>query len=210
MKKMINNWYNISVYLAGLTALLAIFLPLTEVQKCLLASICILFLHFFEEFGYPGGFPLLGVKLLLGTDEMDKTKWDCNNLSSMFGNWTFLILVYVSPLLLPNVHFLTLSAMLFLIMEVIMHSIFNLRLKSIYNAGLITAILGLGPIGVYYFINVFDSKMYNWYDYVLAILWFIIVFIFCFRSKLYWNLGKKDGYVLTNQTAFGVNHLTKN
>ncbi|QTU82551.1 HXXEE domain-containing protein [Carnobacteriaceae bacterium zg-C25] len=210
MKKMINNWYNISVYLAGLTALLAIFLPVTEVQKCLLASICILFLHFFEEFGYPGGFPLLGVKLLLGTDEMDKTKWDCNNLSSMFGNWTFLILVYVSPLLLPNVHFLTLSAMLFLIMEVIMHSIFNLRLKSIYNAGLITAILGLGPIGVYYFINVFDSKMYNWYDYILAILWFIIVFIFCFRSKLYWNLGKKDGYVLTDQTAFGVNYLTKN
>ncbi|MTB64154.1 HXXEE domain-containing protein [Streptococcus sp. zg-86] len=210
MKKMINNWYNISIYLAGLTALLAIFLPVTEVQKCLLASICILFLHFFEEFGYPGGFPLLGVKLLLGTNEMDKTKWDCNNLSSMFGNWTFLILVYVFPLLLPNVRFLTLSAMLFLLMEVIMHSIFNLRLKSIYNAGLITAILGLGPIGLYYFINLFDSKIYIWYDYALAVLWFIIVFIFCFRSKIYWELGKKDGYVLTDQTAFGVNQLTKN
>ncbi|GGE32230.1 HXXEE domain-containing protein [Streptococcus himalayensis] len=210
MKKMINNWYNISIYLAGLTALLAIFLPVTEVQKCLLASICMLFLHFFEEFGYPGGFPLLGVKLLLGNNEMDKTKWDCNNLNSMFGNWTFLILVYVFPLLLPNVRFLTLSAMLFLLMEVIMHSIFNLRLKSIYNAGLITAILGLGPIGLYYFIDVFDSKLYNWYDYALAVLWFIIVFIFCFRSNIYWGLGKKDGYILTDQTAFGVTHLTKN
>ena len=42
-----------------------------------------------------------------------------------------------------------------------------------------------------------------WYDYVLAVLWFIMVFWFCFRSPLYWGLGKKDGYELPDQTAFG-------
>ena len=45
--------------------------------------------------------------------------------------------------------------------------------------------------------------MYVWYDYVLAVLWFIVVFWFCFRSPLYWGLGKKDGYELPDQTAFG-------
>ncbi len=207
MKKIVNIWHYISVYLAGLTALLAIFLPVNEVQKCLLASGCILFLHFFEEFGYPGGFPLLGVKLMLGSEEMDKTKWDCNNLSCMFGNWGFLSLIYLLALLLPNVRFLTMSAMLFLFMEVIMHTMFNIRLKTFYNAGLITAVFGLGPIGCYYFFRVFDAQMFVWYDYVLAVVWFVAVFLFCFRSKIYWGLGKLDGYVLTDQTAFGVNNF---
>ena len=102
MRKWINAWHYISVYLAGLTALIAVFVPVTAVQKCFLASIAILFLHFFEEFGYPGGFPLMGMKVMMGSDEMDSTKWDCNNLSSMFGNWGFLVLLYILPLLLPH------------------------------------------------------------------------------------------------------------
>lgn len=206
MRRIINNWYNISVGLAGLTILLAILLPINDVQKCIFAAICILFLHFFEEFGFPGGFPYIGVKLLLGSDGTDKTKWDCNNLSCMFGNWTFLILVYILPLILPNVRFLTLSAMIFLFMEVIMHTMFSIRLKSIYNAGMITGIIGLGPIGCYYFIKVFDSNMFVWYHYVLAVIWFIAVFTLCFRSPIYWGLGKLDGYVLTDRTAWGINN----
>ena len=205
MKKMINIWHYVSVYLAGLTALIALFAPVNTVQKCLLASITILFLHFFEEFGYPGGFPLMGMKVMMNSDEMDYTKWDVNNLSSMFGNWGFLILLYVLPLILPNVRFLTLSAMMFLFAEVFMHLIlFPVKLKTFYNAGQITAVLGLGFIGCYYFTIVFNPQMFAWYDYIIAVVWFVVVFMFCFRSKLYWDLGKKDGYALTDVTAYGT------
>ena len=107
MKKIVNNWYNISVYLAGLFALLAVLLPVGIVPKLLLLSSSILALHFFEEFGWPGGFPYMGVKILLGSDEKDSTKWDCNNLNCMFGNWLALVLIYMMPLLLPGVRFLT-------------------------------------------------------------------------------------------------------
>jgi len=81
--------------------------------------------------------------------------------------------------------------------------LFPLRLKELYNPGQITGVLGLGIIGIYYFTTVFESGMYVWYDYVLAVLWFIVVIWFCFRSPLYWGLGKKDGYELPDQTAFG-------
>ena len=205
MKKIINHWYDVSVYLAGMTALIVVFLPFDTTQKNLLASIVIMFLHFFEEFGFPGGFPLMGMKALMNSDETDSTKWDCNNLSSMFGNWGFLLLLYVLPLLLPNVRFLTLSAMLFLFMEVLMHLVFfPIRLKTFYNAGQITAVLGLGVIGCLYFLTAFDAQLFVWYDYILAVVWFIVVFLFSFRSKLYWNLGKKEGYALTEQTAYGT------
>ena len=66
MKKIVNNWYYISVYLAGVVMVLAVLLPVGMVSKLILASIALLYLHFFEEFGWPGGFPYLGVKVLLG------------------------------------------------------------------------------------------------------------------------------------------------
>ena len=210
MKKLVNIWHYVSVYLAGFSALIALFAPIDPVQKCLLASITILFLHFFEEFGYPGGFPLMGMKVMMNSDEMDSTKWDVNNLSSMFGNWGFLFLLYILPLIFPNVRFLTLSAMMFLFAEVLMHLVlFPVALKTFYNAGQITAVLGLGFIGCYYFTTEFNPAMFVWYDYVLAVVWFVAVFMFCFRSKLYWDLGKKDGYALTDVTAYGAGFINK-
>lgn len=205
MKKMINHWHFVSVYLAGAAALVAILVPMNITPRLLWASISILFLHFYEEFGAPGGFPYMGMKVLMGSSETDKTKWSCNNLSSMFGNWGFLFLLYVVPLLLPDVRFLTLSAMLFLFAEVIMYLLlFPVRMKEFYNPGQITGVLGLGIIGIYYFTIVFEPQMYLWYDYVLAIAWFVGVFWFSFRSPLYWGLGAKPGFDLTDKSAFGL------
>ena len=202
--KFVNHWFDISVFLAGFVALIAIFAPLTIVQKLLLASIITLFLHFFEEFGWPGGFAYMGVKLLLGSDEKDSAKWNSNNLSSMYGNWGFLLLIYVLPLFVPAASVFTLAAMMFNFAELLMHLIlFNVRLKQCYNPGLITAVFGLTPISLYYFTSVFDASMFVWYDYALAVLWFAFVFWLCFRSPLYWWLGKKEGYPFTKRTAFG-------
>ena len=204
MKKFVNNWYNISVYLASATALFAILLPIGMVQKLLLTSVSILFLHFFEEFGWPGGFPYMGVKTLLGSDEIDPAQWNCNNLSSLFGNWTFLLLVYLLPIFIPGVRFLTIGVFIFNFAELLMHLLlFNIRLKTVYNAGMISAVFGLAPISLYYFFVIFQPADYLWWDYVLAAVYFIIIFWFCFRSPLYWNLGKKSGYEFTEQSAFG-------
>lgn len=204
MKKIVNNWHYISVFLAGAVALAAILVPMAAVTKLLLAAIAVLFLHFFEEFGWPGGFPWMGMKVLMNSDEPDSSKWNVNNLSSMFGNWGFLLLVYILPLFLPNVRFLTLAAFMFLFAEVLMHCVlFPIRLRRLYNAGIITS-LGAGIIACcYFFGGVFQSDMFVWYDWVIAVVWFAVVFVFCFRSKLYWGLGKKPGYPLTEQSAFG-------
>lgn len=209
MKKIVNNWYNISVYLAGVAAVLAVLLPVGVVSKLILASIALLFLHFYEEFGWPGGFPYMGVKVLLGKDERDKSKWDCNHLSSMFGNWTFLAVAYVLPLCFQSVRFLALGVFIFNFLELFMHLLlFNIRLKALYNPGMITAVFGLAPISFYYFFAVFEPSAFVWYDYVLAFAMFVVVFWFCFRSPLYWNLGRKPGYEMNDQSAFGIAHFS--
>lgn len=205
IKKIVNNWYIISVYLAGFMALAALFLTNDPLQQVLLASGTMLLLHFYEEFGVPGGFPLMGVRVMLGSDEPDKTKWDCNNLNSMFGNWLSLIMLYLLPMLLLGVRFLTLAAMFLSCAELVMHLIlFNVKQRSHYNPGMITGVFGLAPIAVYYFANIFDPSICNWYDYVLAVVYFAVIFWFCFRSPLYWSLGRREGYTLTDQSAYGL------
>ncbi|MBQ3443139.1 MAG: HXXEE domain-containing protein [Selenomonadaceae bacterium] len=207
MKRLVNSWYNVSLGLAVVSALTAIFVAEDTVQKILWASIAILFLHFFEEFGFPGGFPWMGVKVLLGSKEKDSTKWNCNNLNSMFGNWGFLILVYGLPLIIRDVHFLLLAAMIFSLMELVMHLVlFNVKQKTIYNPGLITGVFGLAPLSIYYFVNVFDKSFYVWSDYILAVAWCVVVFWFSFRSPLYWGLGKLKGYKLSAQSAYGIRY----
>ena len=71
IKKFINNWYNISVGLAAVSALIAIFVVDDMTQKLLWYAISIMFLHFFEEFGFPGGFPLMGMKVLMNSKEKE-------------------------------------------------------------------------------------------------------------------------------------------
>ena len=205
LRNLVNHWHEVSVFLCGTVAVCAILLVEDPVQKCLFAAICAMLLHFYEEFGFPGGFPLMGVRVLLGSDEPDSTKWHCNNLNSMFGNWMALLLPYILPLFLPGVRFLTFAAMMFLFAEVLMHLVlFNVRQRSLYNPGMVTGVVLMGAIGLYYFASVFDASVVAWWDWVLAVVWFVSVFVFCFRSPLYWKLGDVPGYPLTGQTAFGL------
>lgn len=204
MKRIVNNWHNISVYIAGAIFVIVALFVTDSLQKVLLLSAAVLFLHFFEEFGWPGGFPFLGMKVMMRSDETDSTKWNCNNLSSMFGNWIAGTLLYILPAFFLNIKFLTLAAILLSVAELIMHLItFNVKERTLYNPGAITAIFGLTPIACYYFLNIYDASLYALHDYVFAFLWFAVIFWFCYRSPVYWNLGKKEGYPLTDQSAYG-------
>lgn len=174
-------------------------------QKYLLSSSAFLCLHFFEEFGFPGGFPYMGVKVLLGSAETDSSKWDVNNLNAMLSNWMALILLYLLPLFIPGARFLLIGAIVLSIGEIIMHLLlFNIRLKQFYNPGLVTGLFGIGTVVIIYLISAFDPSLYVWYDYVLGILYFFASFFFCYRSPMYWSLGRIKGYPLSDQSAYGL------
>ncbi|EFR43476.1 hypothetical protein [Streptococcus pseudoporcinus] len=121
---LIRQWYNISVYVAGFLGLVLAVGNWSLEGKLILASTIFIFLHFFEEFGFPGGFPWVAIKVELKLEEDDATKWELNSLSSWFGNWWFALAVYILALLLPGVKFLTLAVFLFAFAELLMHGIF--------------------------------------------------------------------------------------
>lgn len=205
MKTIVNKWYNVSIGLAVLFACVLLLGDWNARQVFLLASSVFLCLHFFEEFGFPGGFPHMAVRILLGKDEPDSTKWNCNNLNSMLSNWAALVLIYLMPLFLPNVRFLFISALILSVAEIVMHLLlFNIRQRTIYNPGLITGLFGIGTVVVIYLIRAFDPSLYVWYDYVLGFIYFLASFCFCYRSPMYWKIGGIEGYPLTERTAYGT------
>ena len=68
MKTIVNNWHNISIGLAIIFAAFAFLNTGDAHQFYLLASASVLCLHFFEEFGYPGGF---GMSLMLAATDWE-------------------------------------------------------------------------------------------------------------------------------------------
>lgn len=198
-KGLLNNWHNISAFLAGLLAVVLTVGNWDARQRMLLGSAAIIFLHFFEEFGFPGGFAPMGMKVELRITDPDASHWPLNQLNTMAGNWLFAVLVYVLPLFLPDVKFLTLAAALFGFLEVLMHAfVFNIALKRVYNPGFATAVFGLLPISLRYFAGIWGQHLYSGADIALAVVWMVFNYWLGFRSPLYKKLGTmSDRYGFT-------------
>ncbi|MGM9537987.1 MAG: HXXEE domain-containing protein [Candidatus Onthomonas sp.] len=204
------NWYNVSVAIAGLLAVVLAIGDWDVRQRMLLGSSVVIFLHFFEEFAFPGGFAPMGIRVELRITDPDAHQWPLNQLNSMVGNWLFAVLVYLLPLFLPNVKFLTLAAAVFCFAEVLMHAVvFNIATKRWYNPGLATAVCGLLPISVWYFSNIWGQHLYSGVDIALALVWILFNYWLGFRGPLYKKLGAmSDRYAFTpEEVAKGAKYL---
>lgn len=198
MKAIVKNWYNIAVYIAlAVTVVLALG-EWSETQRILLASLAVIHLHFFEEFQFPWGFPLVGMTVEIRNFDHDPNTWDLNNASSFWGNEWFAVMVYLLPLLVPQVRFLTLAAVLFAFVELLMHDVvFPACLKRLYNPGLVSAALFLTPLSIAYFC--LCDYSYLWYDWPLAPTWIVVNYWMAFRSPIYRYFGSMKAYTFPEE-----------
>ncbi|MGN0665596.1 MAG: HXXEE domain-containing protein [Huintestinicola sp.] len=198
-RKFLYNWYNISVYIAGILIVCLAIGNWDTREKMLLGAAAFIFLHFFEEFGFPGGFAPMGLKVEMHNTDPDPAHWSLNQLNSLIGNWYCAVIIYILPLFFPNVRFMTLAAAIFGFIEVFGHLImFNIACKKIYNPGLFTALFGLMPISMWYFSTIWGQQLFRGVDIVLAIAWIGFNYWLAFRSPIYKKLGAmSDRYAFT-------------
>lgn len=204
MKKLLKYWAHISVYIGAAFALVATMGEWDLRMTTLLISTTFIFLHFYEEFVFPGGFAWCGLKVEMGITDTDATKWPLNRPTCIFGNWWCALLVYILPMFLPDVKFLTLSVMLFAFIEVLMHGIgFNIGLRCLYNPGLITALFGLLPVSLNYLLRTWNMRLYGWEDIIFALAWIVLNYWIAFRSPIYKKLGKLgDKYAFSQEEVW--------
>jgi hypothetical protein len=169
------HWYNVGLVLGAIALGACLLGHLTTIQFILLLNFAVLTVHQFEEYGWPGGFPWI-MNEVIQRKGGPADRYVLNQNNAFFVNvilaWPF----YLMPVFFPSVIWLGLAPTLFGFGQFGYHGIFsNVKLKSLYNPGLIAVVFGHVPVGIWYLVEVYSKGTISEADWVLA-----IAYIACF------------------------------
>jgi hypothetical protein len=164
------HWYDLGLGLALITLTLQAFLRIEGLQLILLLNLVVLFVHQFEEYHWPGGFPWIFNEAVRRGSDGPADRYLLNQNNVAFINivaWPY----YLLPVLFPG--WLGLGQVLFgLVGQVIFHGIVaNLKLKTCYNPGLAAVMLGHVPLGIWYLADVAGQGLVQWRDWLFALIY---------------------------------------
>lgn len=164
------HWYDLGLGFAALigAALLA-FQPqgLTLILWISLASLLV---HQFEEYRLPGTFPGMMNRVMAASTEPDRYPLNAN--TALIVNATVGWLAYLLAAVFGGrAIWLGIAAILVSVGNFVAHTfLFNLRGKTIYNAGMLTSIVLFLPISGYFFYFVASHRMATPADWVVGLL----------------------------------------
>jgi hypothetical protein len=166
------HWYDLGLGLALITLTLQAFLRIEGLQLILLLNLAVPFVHQFEEYHWPGGFPWIFNEVVKRGSGGPADRYQLNQNSVAFINimaWPF----YLLPVLFPSAIWLGLGQVLFgLVGQVIFHGIVaNFKLKTWYNPGLAAVMLGHVPLGIWYLADVTGQGLVQWRDWLFALIY---------------------------------------
>ena len=172
MRFFLRHWMDIGGIAVIPLILWAVFGGWSTVQTILILNFAALLVHQFEEYRFPGGEPWI-INELGGNNHGAVDRGPTNHLTRIFINvvaaWPF----YIVPVFFPEVVWLGLAPILFgMGFQVGVHIFWNnIRLKSIYNPGVIAVVLGHVPLGIWYLVEVYQQNLIQWWDWVAAIVY---------------------------------------
>ena len=207
MKFWRRNWY----YIGGVLFVLLAFLMglwgsdhLQHIQVILIFSWMGMLMHQFEEYAYPGGFPLIANMVGLGETEAPE-RYPLNAMQSWLSNVVFCYLSYIIPIFFPNLVWMGASQVFAGVWQLPGHGIaMNLRMKSVYNPGLASTAFLQTPVAIYYIWYVIrtmpDPAGQLWWgipgSLAILLLTFIVPILFMKdkNSKYPFETGELYGY----------------
>jgi hypothetical protein len=145
----------------------------TGLALLLWLSLITLFLHQFEEYRYPGYFPGMLNSVLFSTRQPDR--YPLNAQSALIVNvivgWLFYFLAAVFN---EKAIWLGIATILVSVGNFIAHTfLFNIKGRTVYNPGMLTAIVFFLPLSVYFFswvVHNHAASMLDWtFGFVLGI-----------------------------------------
>lgn len=175
MKFYCRHWYSVNlIFIPILGIILALNWSTFEMQQNLvLLNLIFLLIHQFEEYGFPGGEPMIMNYVLQGSRIPDR--FPLNQFSAMFTNVFTGVIFYGMPVFFPQYIWLSMGPMLFNFGQLLVHGVMtNKVMKSIYNPGLGSVIFLHIPISFYFFCYALSNSMIQATDWVFAAIFTII------------------------------------
>lgn len=154
-----------------------------------LSFVAILF-HQFEEYRWPGYFAGLFNNVMFKSDTPDH--YPLNTQSAMIINVAIAYVFYLLPVWFPQVVWLGLAPVFMGFFQVIWHGIVvNIKAKTLYNPGLITALLLHVPVGIWYIHEIVKQDIPTAIDWIAGTIYFVFaVYIFIIKGNIW--LKKSD------------------
>lgn len=182
MRFIIRHFYNISAFVGGICVIFAVVFwqELSPLQRLALLNFVVINFHFFEEFGFPGGFPTFANTMFACKNSPAPDRYPLNQLSACLTNWGTAIVLYLPPIFFPELIWFGLAPIIFGgVAQLIMHGLYNnLLLKRYYNAGLISTLFGHFPIAIVYIHYIVMNNMATIWDWIIGIaimfIWYIV------------------------------------
>ncbi|WP_026784900.1 HXXEE domain-containing protein [Pleomorphomonas koreensis] len=195
MKFLHRHWYDLSLFIGlAILGVLALWWDSFSIlQRLSIANLAVIFFHFFEEFGFPGGFGKMANTLYFKTTP-DPRRFPLNQNAVMIGNWSVAVLFYIPPIFFPQVMWLGLLPMLFGAMQMFAHGILNnvllkrAGLRWGYNSGLVTAFFGHLPLAIAYGYYVETMGLASAWDWVIGAIGVVVAYGLVFRMLIMKNL----------------------
>ncbi len=163
------HWFNVGLGLALLTGIFLALVPLSPLAFLLWLSLISLFLHQSEEYRYPGYFPGMVNSVMFASQQPDRYPLNTNTaliVNVLIGWLTY----FLAAVFAENAIWLGIATILISAGNFIAHTfLFNLKGKTRYNPGMLTADLLFLPIVVIFFTLVIRSGLATPLDWAIGI-----------------------------------------
>ena len=201
MKFYCRHWYTVNLIFVPILGGLILKWDIFEMQqKLVLLNLIFLLVHQFEEYGFPGGEPMIMNYVLQGSAIPDR--FPLNQFSAMFTNVFTGVILYGLPVLFPDVIWLSMGPMLFNLGQLFVHGVMtNKIMKRVYNPGLGAVVFLHLPVSFYFFWYTISHEMIKAADWVCAFIFTIacaalavglMTYVFFASKKTKWVFAEEE------------------
>ena len=172
MKWYRNNWFYVGAVLFMIQAFILIFCGsnMDLLTKIMILSFMALNVHQFEEYAFPGGFPMVMNMAFMGETEVPD-RYPLNKKSAFVCNVGFMYPVYILGIIFSNQLWLGLAIVLMGVAQIFVHGIaFNKKMGTVYNPGMASIIFLFVPLCVIYIWHVVANYDLLWWHWAVAII----------------------------------------
>jgi hypothetical protein len=169
-----------------------------ELQVILWLSFVAILFHQFEEYRWPGYFAGLFNIVIFKSANPDK--YPLNSQSAMVINILIAYGFYFLPIFFIDQVWMGLAPIFMGFFQFIWHGVFaNLKIKKIYNPGLLAVVLLHMPIGGWYINYITVHNLATSYDWILGIAYFVVATYVLIVKGNMWMKDEKSIYSFTQK-----------
>lgn len=189
------HWFDLGFVLAFVVSVFLLVSHSTGFTLLLWLSLITLFLHQFEEYRYPGYFPGMMNSVMFSSRHPDR--YPLNTQTSLIVNvivgWLFYFLAAVFN---ERAVWLGIATIIVSVGNFIAHTfLFNIRGKTMYNPGMLTAIVFFLPLSIYFFSWIIQNSAASTLDWVIGVVLGIALNYIGVLKMIDWMKDENTSYV---------------